>query len=649
MRHCLALIAEYARPSRRADLGPRLGRVGLARTHPAEHRRPRRRGRGPARLPGPRRRPLRGGVDRAARLAPGLPAAAGFDPQRPLTADAHHLVRAAARDLLTAEQRARRPARPPSTLAAASGIVAVHECAGPDIGGLDDWQELRDTTTASRSSATGVKQSPPPRRPASLIDDTGARGLAGDLFVDGALGSHTAWLHAALRRRAATAAATPTSTPTRSPPTCAPAPKRGSRRDSTSSATRRSPPSSTRSSGSSTHFGAPAVARCGHRLEHLEMVTAEQAARLGAWGVIASMQPNFDALWGGDHGMYAQRLGADRGSRLNPLALLASQGVPLAFGSDTPVTDMNPWATVRAATRHRTPGSAVSARAAFAAATRGAWRAGGVRDGVTGTLVPGAPASYAVWETDELEVSAPADAVQRWSTDPRSRVPALPRLGADDPLPRCGRPSTGVPSSMAKRTTQPRLGPCRRRHRHRSPPSTTSPSPIADQSPTQKTRTTRPPRPGIRRTPRSACMGQAVRRGGGRPAAPPQRRHRRRAAAVRELSAVRLVVPGDRRRSPCWPGCSTRQPPRLVGGFGYGFLFGLAFYIPLLPWISGLVGLVPWLALSLLEAVFPGVFGLLAVAVARRLTGLAGLVRRPLGARGMARSRRCRSVDSLGV
>ena len=96
---------------------------------------------------------------------------------------------------------------------------------------------------------------------------------------------------------------------------------------------------------------------------------------------------------------------------------------------------MNPWATVRAATRHHTQGSAVSARAAFAAATRGAWRAGGVRDGVTGTLVPGAPASYAVWEADEFEVSAPADAVQRWSTDPRSRVPALPRL--DDALPRC--------------------------------------------------------------------------------------------------------------------------------------------------------------------------------------------------------------------
>jgi predicted amidohydrolase YtcJ len=166
-------------------------------------------------------------------------------------------------------------------------------------------------------------------------------------------------------------------------------------------------------------------------------VSEQQAANLGAWGITASVQPNFDALWGGADGMYARRLGVDRAGLLNPLALLASEGVPLAFGSDTPVTRMDPWAWVRAASHHRTPGSAISVRAAFAAATRGAWRAGGVRDGVTGTLVPGAPASYAVWETVDLDVSAPADAVQRWSTDPRSRVPALPRLDPESPLPRC--------------------------------------------------------------------------------------------------------------------------------------------------------------------------------------------------------------------
>ena len=171
------------------------------------------------------------------------------------------------------------------------------------------------------------------------------------------------------------------------------------------------------------------------------MITADEAGRLAAAGVLASVQPNFDALWGGEAGMYARRLGADRARKLNPFALLASQGVPLALGSDTPVTSINPWATVRAAMRHQTPGSALSARAAFAAATRGAWRAGGVRDGITGTLVAGAPASYAVWDVpggaDALEVAAPADGVQRWSTDPRARVPALPRLGLDDALPTC--------------------------------------------------------------------------------------------------------------------------------------------------------------------------------------------------------------------
>jgi predicted amidohydrolase YtcJ len=98
---------------------------------------------------------------------------------------------------------------------------------------------------------------------------------------------------------------------------------------------------------------------------------------------------------------------------------------------------MDPWAWVRAASHHRTPGSAISVRAAFAAATRGAWRAGGARDGVTGTLVPGAPASYAIWDIAGLDVSAPADSVARWSTDPRSRVPVLPNLDPDRPLPRC--------------------------------------------------------------------------------------------------------------------------------------------------------------------------------------------------------------------
>ncbi|MGV0790929.1 amidohydrolase [Mycolicibacterium sp. XJ1819] len=367
------------------------------------------------------------------RLAPNLAEAAGYAPQRPLTSDAHHLVRAAARDGLTAEQRTR--ARHAALDAAAGcGIVAVHECAGPQIGGVADWDEIRAISHGVEVIGYWGEPAADAGHARQLLERTGARGLAGDLFVDGALGSRTAWLHQPYAD---------------APDHC------GNRYLDTETVTGHLRACTEAGIAAGFHvigdaavtavvealrqvaaeFGGPALARCGHRLEHLEMVTEDQAALLASWGVFASVQPNFDALWGGADGMYARRLGPDRAKTLNPLALLASQGVPLAFGSDSPVTTMNPWETVRAAARHKTAGSALSARAAFAAATRGAWRAAGVRDGIAGTLVPGAPASYAVWETGDLEVHAPDDAVQRWSTDRRSRVPALPTL--DDPLPRC--------------------------------------------------------------------------------------------------------------------------------------------------------------------------------------------------------------------
>jgi apolipoprotein N-acyltransferase len=64
----------------------------------------------------------------------------------------------------------------------------------------------------------------------------------------------------------------------------------------------------------------------------------------------------------------------------------------------------------------------------------------------------------------------------------------------------------------------------------------------------------------------------------------------------------------------------THRATTPAGGLGYGFLFGLALYVPLLPWISNLVGALPWLALSTTCALFPAVFGLSA-AVARGLPG----------------------------
>jgi apolipoprotein N-acyltransferase len=51
---------------------------------------------------------------------------------------------------------------------------------------------------------------------------------------------------------------------------------------------------------------------------------------------------------------------------------------------------------------------------------------------------------------------------------------------------------------------------------------------------------------------------------------------------------------------------------KLRGGFGYGFLAGLGFFLPLLPWTGIYVGPVPWLALSTVCAVYIGLFGVLA-------------------------------------
>jgi predicted amidohydrolase YtcJ len=146
-------------------------------------------------------------------------------------------------------------------------------------------------------------------------------------------------------------------------------------------------------------LGEDAFRGAGHRVEHLELVPAEAATALGRLGVVASVQPAFDALWGGDRGLYTDRLGVERSLASNPFARLAEAGMVLAFGSDAPVTPLDPWEGVRAAVHHHAPGSRVDAAAAFAAHTAGGWAAAH-RPG--GTLTAGAPAYLAVWDTDRF-------------------------------------------------------------------------------------------------------------------------------------------------------------------------------------------------------------------------------------------------------
>jgi predicted amidohydrolase YtcJ len=129
---------------------------------------------------------------------------------------------------------------------------------------------------------------------------------------------------------------------------------------------------------------------------------------------VASMQPAFDRLWGGEEQMYAKRLGVQRSLQSNPMGAMHGVGVALAFGSDSPVTPLDPWGSVRAAMWHHNAVHRMSAKAAFAAHTRGGWRA--VHRDDEGVLVPGGAATFAVWS-----------------------VPAMPALGPHDELPACRR------------------------------------------------------------------------------------------------------------------------------------------------------------------------------------------------------------------
>jgi apolipoprotein N-acyltransferase len=102
-------------------------------------------------------------------------------------------------------------------------------------------------------------------------------------------------------------------------------------------------------------------------------------------------------------------------------------------------------------------------------------------------------------------------------------------------------------------------------------------------------------------------------------AAPARRRRPSRATVVRAVAAVAaglLLYAGFPPRPLWWLALPALgllgvvvYGRRARAGFGYGFLFGMAFLLPLLTWIAALVGPVPWVALVVLESLFVGLGG----------------------------------------
>jgi predicted amidohydrolase YtcJ len=365
----------------------------------------------------------------------------GWDASGRVERDAHHAARHATRfDLDPADRRSLQLLA--LRAAAAAGITELHEMSAPHVAPDADLIGLVGLSTAARGSLPDVV----PYRGELVTDENEARrlvaglveaglprlaGLAGDLMVDGSFGSRTAALHADY--------------------TDAPG-RRGHLyldadqvREHVIACTRAGLQAGfhvigdaavdsalTGFEAAAAVLGPAAIRAAGHRIEHLEAVDDAGIAVVARLGLIASVQPAFDAAWGGAERMYAVRLGRTRAARLNPFAALAAAGVRLAFGSDSPVTPFAPWETIRAALLHRTPQQRVEITTAVQAHTTGGPQAaapGEDRIGTGSRLRVGDPATFTAWRSPGLRSAGPAGSLSVLAEE----------LTAGEPVPECTR------------------------------------------------------------------------------------------------------------------------------------------------------------------------------------------------------------------
>jgi len=309
--------------------------------------------------------------------------------------DAHHAARGAVNDLVSPAMRTA-AIRDALRSAARRGIGTVHELGAPHLSELDDFDRLDQISAAEPVPDVVRYWGEPGAQPISQRHR--CRGLAGDLCADGSIGSRTAALHEPYADAPHTRGHTYLD--------------QAEVRDHVVGCTRHGLQAGFHAIGSravatvlagfraaAEELGTEAMTAARHRLEHVEMIDTDGIALLARLGVSASVQPAFDAAWGGPDGLYALRLGPERTDGMNPFAAMARAGVTLAFGSDSPVTPFDPWAGVRAAVWHRTPAQRLPVAAAFDAHTRGGHQAAG--DDCAGWLAPGMPATYAVWDPTE--------------------------------------------------------------------------------------------------------------------------------------------------------------------------------------------------------------------------------------------------------
>ncbi len=91
-----------------------------------------------------------------------------------------------------------------------------------------------------------------------------------------------------------------------------------------------------------------------HHLAHLQVVHPDDLARFSELGVVANFQPLWACAEAQMVDLTLPFLGEERSAQQYPIGSLASRGVPLAFGSDWPVSSPDPLAEMHVAVT-RTP------------------------------------------------------------------------------------------------------------------------------------------------------------------------------------------------------------------------------------------------------------------------------------------------------
>ena len=136
-----------------------------------------------------------------------------------------------------------------------------------------------------------------------------------------------------------------------------------------------------------------------HQLIHCELTPDPLLDDIAASGAVPVMQPAFDLLWGGDSGLYEQRLGGQRLRQMNRFGSFTRAGVRVCGSSDWYVTELNIALSLHALINHHNPAERLSPAEAIRIYTENnAWLARA--EDRYGLIEPGFEADLSVMDTD---------------------------------------------------------------------------------------------------------------------------------------------------------------------------------------------------------------------------------------------------------